>query len=418
MRLNAYLLQVSSGKGRNTNMKNNKIRHSKLITKWKKYYFMLVLGAILAIIPYTTVRATGFHLDITGYDTLHTLVQIVCYPGDIIRWTADAPDFTNGKLTVVYHDSDGTSLGTDSLTSGNRPFEYTIDDKNIVDFDHWIIESALKTGTDDEPIITFTLKAVLTTEGWPVTFTTEPDGAGHPTSESNVVFHTNVSYLFDITANPGSGYDFVRWEALSGNATITDSNSANTTFRYGADGEVRIKAVYQRKPASDDPNPGTVSDDSKPKEELPIQDDLDDLRTNLATAISRGGEQTVLWDKGTALPYDIMKTLQDNPKITLVFSYTYQGKDYKVTIPGRSVKADPKIPWYGPLNLYGLFGAYSAASPVTSLNTKAGSRTYTVISGDTLSEIARELGTTVSKLVELNNIENPDRINIGQVLRY
>ena len=42
--------------------------------------------------------------------------------------------------------------------------------------------------------------------------------------------------------------------------------------------------------------------------------------------------------------------------------------------------------------------------------------TYTVKKGDTLSVIAKKYGTTVSKIVSLNGIKNPDRIVVGQVL--
>lgn len=42
--------------------------------------------------------------------------------------------------------------------------------------------------------------------------------------------------------------------------------------------------------------------------------------------------------------------------------------------------------------------------------------TYTVRSGDTLFEIAERFNTTIAKLVDLNNISNPDLINVGQVL--
>lgn len=42
--------------------------------------------------------------------------------------------------------------------------------------------------------------------------------------------------------------------------------------------------------------------------------------------------------------------------------------------------------------------------------------TYTVKKGDTLSEIALANGTTVAKLVELNDISDPDYIVVGQVL--
>ncbi len=41
---------------------------------------------------------------------------------------------------------------------------------------------------------------------------------------------------------------------------------------------------------------------------------------------------------------------------------------------------------------------------------------YTVKSGDTLSKIARSYGTTVSNLVALNGIANPDQIAAGSTL--
>ena len=43
--------------------------------------------------------------------------------------------------------------------------------------------------------------------------------------------------------------------------------------------------------------------------------------------------------------------------------------------------------------------------------------TYTVVKGDTLTAIAKKYNTTVSKLVSLNDISNPDYIVIGQVLQ-
>lgn len=44
-------------------------------------------------------------------------------------------------------------------------------------------------------------------------------------------------------------------------------------------------------------------------------------------------------------------------------------------------------------------------------------RTYTVVRGDTLSEIAQRYGTTVSYLAKLNNIRNVNLIYVGQVLK-
>ena len=111
-----------------------------------------------------------------------------------------------------------------------------------------------------------------------------------------------------------------------------------------------------------------------------------------------------------------MKTLEDNPDITLVFSYTYEGRDYKVTIPGGSAKAFTDIPWYGPVYLYVTYGMFDAQSPIAASPTDE--HTYTVVPGDTLSGIANRLGTTVNRLVELNGIQNSDFISVGQVLKY
>ncbi|MGL4911520.1 MAG: LysM peptidoglycan-binding domain-containing protein, partial [Romboutsia sp.] len=54
-----------------------------------------------------------------------------------------------------------------------------------------------------------------------------------------------------------------------------------------------------------------------------------------------------------------------------------------------------------------------AAKPVT---TPIKHTTYTVKSGDTLSKIAIKYNTTVANLVKLNNLKNPNLINVGQVL--
>ena len=43
--------------------------------------------------------------------------------------------------------------------------------------------------------------------------------------------------------------------------------------------------------------------------------------------------------------------------------------------------------------------------------------TYTIKSGDTLSQIAKAHNTTVENLVKLNKISNPENIKIGQKLR-
>ena len=47
----------------------------------------------------------------------------------------------------------------------------------------------------------------------------------------------------------------------------------------------------------------------------------------------------------------------------------------------------------------------------------AADKTYTVRRGDTLWEIAQRFGTTVPALVRLNRLKNPDLIYVGDVLR-
>lgn len=41
---------------------------------------------------------------------------------------------------------------------------------------------------------------------------------------------------------------------------------------------------------------------------------------------------------------------------------------------------------------------------------------YTVVKGDTLSRIARRFKTTVDTLVRINDIKDPNKIYVGQVL--
>jgi murein DD-endopeptidase MepM/ murein hydrolase activator NlpD len=60
--------------------------------------------------------------------------------------------------------------------------------------------------------------------------------------------------------------------------------------------------------------------------------------------------------------------------------------------------------------------AKPAAKPAAAKK-PAANGTYTVVSGDTLTRIASQFGTTVAKLVEINGIKNANLINVGQVLK-
>jgi len=61
--------------------------------------------------------------------------------------------------------------------------------------------------------------------------------------------------------------------------------------------------------------------------------------------------------------------------------------------------------------------APKASKPKAEPKPKAEGKTYKVVSGDTLTKIAKAYGTTVAALVKLNGIKNKNLISVGQVLK-
>ena len=153
------------------------------------------------------------------------------------------------------------------------------------------------------------------------------------------------------------------------------------------------------------------------KEEVKT-DWLDPIRTQIAIGIEQvkitNTAQTVYYEGDFALPYEIMKSLQDNPLLTLTYTFPFNGEMVTVSIPGSKVVADPEIPWYGPAYLVGYFGngVIPAATP------EGNTGVYIVKKGDTLTAIARAFGTTVQALVDKNGIKNPNLIYVGQKIKY
>tara|TARA_B100001939_G_scaffold265612_1_gene232929 strand:- start:92 stop:2068 length:1977 start_codon:yes stop_codon:yes gene_type:complete len=90
-----------------------------------------------------------------------------------------------------------------------------------------------------------------------------------------------------------------------------------------------------------------------------------------------------------------------------------------------------KHPVYDKIEVYGLIGASTAGmladedfkdlftesiAPKRTAIAEGGAVTRKIKSGDTLSKISKETGVSVSDLVKLNNIENPDFIRAGDTL--
>ena len=276
---------------------------------------------------------------------------------------------------------------------------------------------------------------------------TSDDGNGTVSaSATSGIKGTNIS----ITASPNEGYKFAGWEVVSGEANIKDVSAASTTIEIGTS-EVEVKATFEEireelKPQSGSIEPGTPEEfrtpeestepetpeefktpeeptepgtedltdleTENPEEEIPAKDWLDDLRLQLQIAAELTGPQTVKYSGDFALSYDIMLYLVEHPDITLIYTVTYEGVDYTITISDGSVLADPNIEWYGPLWLLANYGGDKVPEVL------AGSGRYTVVAGDTLSGIAAKFNTTVEELVRKNGIENPNYIIVGQVIVY
>ena len=243
-------------------------------------------------------------------------------------------------------------------------------------------------------------------------------------SDTSGIIGTEVT----VTATPNEGYKFAGWEVVSGGITLDDANASTTTFKIGTENVV-LKAIFEEitdEPGTTDPTtqtgltePTDPTDPTEPEEpetetepKLPEKDWLDDLRLALRIANELGGPRTVEYSGDFALSYDIMQYLADHPDITLIYTVTYEGEDYTITIPGGSAIADPNIEWYGPLWLLANYGGDNVPEVL------AGSGKYTVVAGDTLSGIAAKFNTTVEELSKKNGIENPNYIIVGQVIVY
>ncbi|MCR4814323.1 MAG: hypothetical protein K5879_05810 [Lachnospiraceae bacterium] len=81
-------------------------------------------------------------------------------------------------------------------------------------------------------------------------------------------------------------------------------------------------------------------------------DYLDSLRTELSVAAeqakSTGVAQTVNFKGNYALPLEFMRTLKENPLVTLNYEFPYRGIEWEVSVSAKNAVADDNIRWYGP----------------------------------------------------------------------
>jgi len=73
----------------------------------------------------------------------------------------------------------------------------------------------------------------------------------------------------------------------------------------------------------------------------------------------------------------------------------------------------PSSPYFHPVDSNSPGSSTTPSAPSSPGNNK---RTHVVQPGDTLWHIAQRYGVTVSQILAVNNIPNPNRINVGQVI--
>ncbi len=248
------------------------------------------------------------------------------------------------------------------------------------------------------------------------------EGSLTATSATTVTGSDDSEKLYSLPTPVRTGYNCTGWFTAADDSGV----QVDTTYDFRNSSVRTLYAHWVETPithvTTPTPVPRSVINSQSDTEGSSSGDESDSdnyfevLNNSIEQAIALGGKQTVYLNEGTSLPYGVMKTLQEHPNLTLVFSYRYEGRDYKVTIPGSLAKADTNIPWYGPLYLYGKYGGIGVNANASENKTTGSS--YSVKQGDTLSAIAARLHTTTEHLAELNGITNPDRISIGQRIIY
>lgn len=99
-------------------------------------------------------------------------------------------------------------------------------------------------------------------------------------------------------------------------------------------------------------------------------------------------------------------------------SYTVKSGDTLSSISQRSgISIDNLAKWNNIKNKNLINVGQKLTLKAPASNSVSSTKTYTVKAGDTLSGIAYKHGTTYQELQKLNNIKDPNKINVGQVIK-
>ncbi len=147
------------------------------------------------------------------------------------------------------------------------------------------------------------------------------------------VTHGGCLYAGQIPAagdKPSAGFMAGSWSSSAPNTTTPITDDVTYTYTYA-------ELVYEPEP--------------------PVNY-MREVEDKLSEAINLGGTRVVRIEGYPALSYHVLEMLQKNPDITLVSEFSYDGLDYRITIPGSAVKLDPSINWYGHKCLFPMFYMY------------------------------------------------------------
>lgn len=163
-------------------------------------------------------------------------------------------------------------------------------------------------------------------------------------------------------------------------------------------------------------NWGQLKDIDYSESAKPVEYKLGDRILKRTNPLMSGNDVLTLKEKLTALGYSVDKDKPTFDAKTDTAVRAFQ-KENKLEVDGQ----------VGPKTIAALNNPVKGSiqekptpspSPSPSKPTTSNGRTYVVKRGDTLSGIASKYGTTWQKLQKLNNIKNPNLIQIGQVIRY